>query len=51
MLIIGCDYHLSYRQIALLDTQTGELVERRLQHEGGEAREFYSRLARGARVG
>jgi len=50
MLIIGCDYHARYQQIALLDTDTGELVERQLQHTE-EARRFYAALPRGVRVG
>jgi hypothetical protein len=44
MMIIGCDLHTRYQQIAMLDTETGELVQRRLEHENGEARAFYSAL-------
>jgi hypothetical protein len=33
MLIIGCDYHPSFQQIAFVDTATGELQERRLERE------------------
>jgi transposase len=51
MLIIGCDLHTRYQEIAMLDTGTGERVERRLEHENGEAREFYVGLASPARVG
>ena len=51
MKIVGCDLHTRYQQIALLDEETGELVERRLQHEGGEAREFYASLEGQVRVG
>ena len=29
MLIIGCDFHTRYQQIAMLDEATGELIERR----------------------
>jgi hypothetical protein len=29
MMIIGCDLHTRYQQIAMVDTETGELVERR----------------------
>ncbi len=32
MLIIRCDYHPSFQQIALVDNETGEVVERRLGH-------------------
>ena len=40
MMIIGCDLHTRYQQIAMLDTETGEEIERRLEHESGEARGF-----------
>jgi hypothetical protein len=42
MKIVGCDLHTRYQQIALLDEETGELVERRLEHASGEARAFYA---------
>jgi hypothetical protein len=45
MKIIGCDLHTRYQQIAMLEEETGELVERRLEHESGEARAFYVALA------
>ena len=51
MLIIGCDFHSRFQQIAMLDPQTGEMIERRLEHENGEARKFYAGLATPARVG
>ena len=44
MKIIGCDFHPSFQQIAMLDTETGELVERRLLHPE-EAIRFYESLA------
>jgi len=44
MLIISCDLHTRAQQVALLDTETGELVERRLEHENGEAKRFYQGL-------
>ena len=54
MLIIGCDFHTRYQQIAMMDEATGELVERRLAHESGEASAtksqeggFHSARARG----
>jgi len=46
MLIIGCDYHPSFQQIALVDSETGELGERRLMHRE-EAEQFYQGLKRG----
>jgi transposase len=44
MIIIGADYHPGLQQIAFLDTETGELQERRLQHRE-EAEKFYRNLA------
>jgi transposase len=50
MLIVGCDYHPGFQQIALVDTDTAELQERRLQHRE-EAERFYRDLAaRGMKV-
>ena len=51
MMIIGCDFHTRYQQIAMMDTETGELVERRLEHENGEARAFYASLPKPVVVG
>jgi transposase len=44
MKIIGCDFHPSFQQIAMLDTETGELIERKLLHPE-EATRFYESLA------
>src|SRR5713226_1355527 len=44
MLIIGCDYHPAFQQIAFVDSETGELQERRLEHPEG-AEKFYRELA------
>ena len=49
MLIIGCDYHPGFQQIAWVDTETGELSERRLTHRE-EAEQFY-RTLKARRVG
>ncbi len=51
MKIVGCDLHTRYQQIAMLDKETGELMERRLEHASGEARAFYSELAGPVLVG
>jgi transposase len=51
MMIIGCDFHIRFQQIAMLDPTTGEVVERRLEHETGEAEKFYASLPGPARVG
>ncbi|MGA9689589.1 MAG: IS110 family transposase [Candidatus Sulfotelmatobacter sp.] len=51
MLIIGCDYHPGFQQIAFVDTETGELGERRLSHRE-EAEQFYRTLKeRRVRIG
>ena len=34
MLIIGCDYHPGFQQIAWVDTETGKSGERRPAHPG-----------------
>jgi hypothetical protein len=44
MRIIGCDYHPGFQQIAFVDTDTGELQERRLEHRE-EAEKFYRDLS------
>jgi len=50
MIIIGADYHPGFQQIAFVDTDTGELQERRLEHRE-EAEKFYRDLgAQGASV-
>jgi transposase len=51
MKIIGVDLHTRQQTIAMLDDQTGELVEKELQHEGDQVREFYSSLPRPVLVG
>ena len=53
MLIIWCDYHPGFQQIAFVNTETGELEERRLAHRE-EAEQFYGELKEenlSARVG
>src|SRR5882757_10039078 len=51
MMIIGCDLHTRYQQIAMVDTETGEMLECRLEHANGEARAFYAALQGPVRVG
>jgi transposase len=51
MMIIGCDFHTRYQQIAMLDEATGELTERRLEHKNGEANTFYRNLPKPVRIG
>src|SRR5438034_3952912 len=49
MIIIGADYHPGFQQIAFVDTDTGELQERRLEHRE-EAETFYRGLAQPGRT-
>src|SRR6266404_2510701 len=51
MSIIGCDLHSRYQVIALVETETGEMVTRRLEHENGEARAFYATLPKPSLIG
>ena len=51
MIIIGCDFHSRSEQMAMLDTETGEVVEKRLEHENGEVKRFYEGLKEPALVG
>ena len=44
MIIIGCDYHPGFQQIAFVNSETGEVNERRLEHRE-EAAQFYGDLA------
>jgi len=52
MIIIGCDFHTRYQQIAMADDKTGEiLLERRLDHGSGEAHAFYRNFSGTVLVG
>lgn len=51
MRIVGCDFHPSYQQVSVLDTETGEVQERRLTHAAREAEPFYGKLPPPALVG
>ena len=51
MLIVGCDFHTRFQQVAMVDPATGEVIERRLEHENGDAEKFYRTLPGPARVG
>ena len=51
MLIIGCDFHPGFQQVAIFDNQTGEYQEKRLSHRE-EAEQWYRCLAgQAVRVG
>jgi hypothetical protein len=51
MRIIRCDLHARQQAVAMLDTNTGELMEITLTHAGNNVWEFYSKLPRPVRVG
>ena len=44
MRMMGCDLHAAQQSVAMLDDDTGEVVERTLKHEGDQVREFYAAL-------
>ena len=44
MLIIGCDFHPGFQQVAIFDNLTGEMKEKRVQHRS-EAEAYYRSLA------
>ena len=46
MFIIGCDFHSRFQQIAMLDPTTGEVLERRLEHENEEAKKVLCQPSR-----
>jgi hypothetical protein len=37
MKIVGCDLHAKQQTIAMVDTETGEFIEKTLSHEGDAA--------------
>ena len=51
MLILGCDYHPGFQQIALVDTETGEVGARWLSHRDEAERFCRTFRGRNARVG
>ena len=44
MVIVGCDFHPTWQQVAIFDSATGETVERKLVNGNGEAEQFYRSL-------
>jgi hypothetical protein len=46
MRIVGCDLHAAKQTIAMLDRDTGEVVEQTLSHDGETVREFYAAALR-----
>lgn len=50
-MIIGCDFHPGWQQIAWVDTESGETQEQKLTHGNGEAERFYRQIRPGALIG
>ena len=51
MTLVGCDLHSRNQQVAVLDTDTGEVQERRLAHDDHTVEQFYGSLPRPVTVG
>jgi len=44
MIIVGSDFHPAWQQIAVVDSESGEINEHKLVNGNGEAERFYRRL-------
>jgi transposase len=51
MRIIGVDLHARQQSISMLDRESGEVIEKTLQHEGEQVRQFYAALPHPILVG
>jgi transposase len=51
MTIVGCDFHHGWQQVAVFDSETGEIRELKLENGNGEAASFYRGLSSPVRVG
>jgi len=51
MTIVGCDFHPGWQQVAVFDSETGEIRELKLENGHGEAERFYRQLSSPALVG
>jgi len=51
MILVGCDLHTRKQQVALLNTDTGELWEQELSHVGDDVERFYAALPSPVTVG
>jgi transposase len=51
MTLVGCDLHSRNQHVAVLDTETGEVQEHRLEHAGDAVEQFYACLRRPVTVG
>src|SRR5215831_17727151 len=46
MILVGCDLHARKQQVAVLDSETGEVQEVELCHQGDEIERYYAALPR-----
>jgi transposase len=44
MIIVGCDFHPGWQQVAVFDSATGEIREQKLENGNGEPERFYRSL-------
>jgi len=44
MRLVGCDLHAAQQSIAMLDRETGAVIEKTLKHEGEAVRTFYASI-------
>jgi hypothetical protein len=51
MMIVGCDFHPGWQQVAIFDSDTGEIEQRKLVNGDGEAERFGRGLPAPALVG
>lgn len=51
MIIVGCDFHPAWQQIAVFDSETGEIAEHKLMNGNGEAGQFYRGLPAPSLIG
>ncbi len=51
MTLVGCDLHSRNQQVAIVDTETGEVHDHRLAHDGDAVEHFYASLPRPVTVG
>jgi transposase len=51
MILVGCDLHTRKQQVALLNTDTGELWDQELSHDGDAIERFYATLPPPVTVG
>src|SRR6516164_3682311 len=51
MTIVGCYFHRCWQQVAVFDSETGEIRELKLENGNGEAERFYRELSSRALIG